>query len=397
MNNLNRIVQQIQESQGRKPFYLYDLDAFANHLKKFRIEGTRFWYATKANPLSHVLKVASEAGFGIDCASAGEFRQALRSGVPAHEILLTGPSKPKALLEEALDAGLRTFVLESLQQVRDLEFLASDKKIKVQGLLRLQIAWNASEASVLGGSEVSPFGLDAESWLSLKVSELQFLEIKGVHCFQWGNVMDPARLSKIWFQTAKEARELADKLSFKLEILDLGGGLGIPYAGENELAFDRVKSELKRLKRELFETEIWMELGRYAIGPYGKYVSQITDRKTVFGSSILVLEGGVHHLIRPALVGEPFPATPLLSQTKVKTQEFDLHGPLCTSLDYMGTVVFPEEIKPGDSVIFHQCGAYGFTESMPYFLCHDLPAEFILKEGEIRCARPWQKPETWLV
>ena len=397
MNNLPQLIRQIHTQHGTKPFFLYDLDAFSNHLKKFRMEGLRFWYATKANPLSHILSAAHEAGFGIDCASAGEFRQAIRAGVPSDEILLTGPAKSKALLSEAVDAGLRTFVLESHQQVQDLEAVALTKQIKVQGLLRLQIIWPEGEQSVLGGSEISPFGLDADAWSVLDVKNLQAVEIKGVHCFQWGNVMDAARLGKIWFQTAREAKALASKLGFELQVLDLGGGLGIPYDGGSELAYDRVKSELKRLKREIATTEIWMELGRYAIGPYGKYVTQIIDRKKVLANSMLVLEGGVHHLVRPALVGEAFPATPIVSQTRVKTEEFDLHGPLCTSLDYLGSVTFPDEIKPGDSVVFHQCGAYGFTESMPYFLCHDLPAEFVVAQGELKMVRAWQKPEVWLV
>ena len=124
MNNLSQLIRQIHETKGTKPFFLYDLDAFANHLKKFRMEGVRFWYATKANPLSHILKTAHAANFGIDCASAGEFRQALRAGVSGSEILLTGPAKSRSLFEEALDAGLRTFVLESHQQVQDLEAVA---------------------------------------------------------------------------------------------------------------------------------------------------------------------------------------------------------------------------------------------------------------------------------
>jgi diaminopimelate decarboxylase len=395
---LNSFISLIRENYGTQPFFVYDLDGMKSHLAQFQIPGVRFWYATKANPLSSVLKTAYASGFGIDCASEGEFRQALRAGVPGSQILLTGPSKSKFLLAEALAAGIQTFVLESLQQVKDLEQLAAGMNRKVDGLLRLQIAWKNDEKSVLGGSKISPFGLDFESWQALDAGALKFVKIKGVHCFQWGNILDADRLASIWQQTAREARALSDSLKFKLSILDLGGGLGIPYHGEPELQYASIESHLKKLKLELGETEIWMELGRYAIGAFGKYVTEIVDRKVVMGKNILVLEGGVHHLVRPALIGDAFPAT-LLSHESQSADElsFEVHGPLCTALDHLGSFTFPANVKPGDSLVFHQCGAYGFTESMPYFLCHDLPAEFVVMKNELSCLRPWQKPETWLV
>jgi diaminopimelate decarboxylase len=409
-------IAQIHREFGSKPFFVYDLDALAFHLEKLQAPGVRFWYATKANPLSSILKVADAAGFGIDCASAGEFRQALRAGVAPAKILITGPSKSPALFQEALDAGISTFVLESITQVQDLEKLAQAKNLKVKGLLRLQISWRGDEsnaASVLGGTAVSAFGLDVEGWSKLELASLQSVKIIGVHCFQWGNILSSARLARIWQETLKHAQALSRQLDFPLQVLDLGGGLGIPYHGEAELNFESVQTELHSLKARIPETEIWMELGRYAVGPYGKYVTSIVDCKVVLGKNLLVLEGGVHHLLRPALVKESFPVTFLRRQVEkmpteiagaektggavVSTLDFTLHGPLCTALDELGTFALPSTLAIGDSLVFHQCGAYGFTESMPYFLCHDLPAEFTIFKNELHCIRPWQQPESWLV
>jgi diaminopimelate decarboxylase len=391
-------IKQVNQLHGTQPFFIYDLDAMATHLTQFKVPGVKFWYATKANPLSQVVRTAFDCGLGIDCASAGEFRQALRVGVPPAQILLTGPSKPKKLLKEALLAGLKHFVLESVQQALDLEALAREMNVKVDALLRLQITWSETESSVLGGGKISPFGLDAKGWQSLPIQEFRQIQIRGIHCFQWGNILDPERLLEIWLQTADEAKTLASRLNLPLEVLDIGGGLGIPYHGERELKFETVQTQLLRLKSELPETEIWMELGRYAIGPFGHYVTEVVDRKTVHGKEFLVLEGGVHHLVRPALIKEAFPAQIFgHSPGSLSTLEYEVHGPLCTSLDHLGTYTFSKDVKPGDQIIFSQVGAYGFTESMPFFLCHDLPAEFVILQQKLLCLREWKTPETWLV
>ena len=77
--------------------------------------------------------------------------------------------------------------------------------------------------------------------------------------------------------------------------------------------------------------------------------------------------------------------------------EFHLHGPLCTALDKMGVYQLPEDINVGDWLVFSQVGAYGFTESMPYFLCHNLPAEVILLDGDLSILRDVQQSSDWLV
>jgi len=214
--------------------------------------------------------------------------------------------------------------------------------------------------------------------------------------------LDLDRLSEIWLKISKEAFELSSCLGFDLEVLDLGGGIGIPYQEKGiksaDVKYEALKAQLLRLKQRMPDTQIWMELGRYAIGPFGKYVTDIVDRKTVHGVNVLVTEGGVHHLLRPALVGEAFPATLLQSEAKEKKQIlFEIHGPLCTALDHLGQFHLSAGTQSGDSLVFHQCGAYGFTESMPFFLCHDLPAEFVVKENVLRQVRNWQSPEGWLV
>ena len=119
--------------------------------------------------------------------------------------------------------------------------------------------------------------------------------------------MDKVRLFSLWESTIHALKALSLKTKIPLEIVDLGGGLGIPYAKEEALNFEDLIPFLKKLKSDFNLSQIWLELGRYAAGPYGHYMNKVIDRKTVRGINLLVMEGGINHLARPALTGQAFP------------------------------------------------------------------------------------------
>jgi diaminopimelate decarboxylase len=103
----------------------------------------------------------------------------------------------------------------------------------------------------------------------------------------------------------------------------------------------------------------------------------------------------VNHLARSALVQQAFPAA-LLRKSQAKTKNFFLHGPLCTALDFLGEHMLPEDIRLKDRVVFMQTGAYGFTESMPYFLCHPLAGEAVIENKSLKIIRTAQSPTIWM-
>lgn len=222
------------------------------------------------------------------------------------------------------------------------------------------------------------------------------VNFKGLHIFQWGNILDPLQLAKIWQAIIPQLQQLAKTLDLTLEIIDLGGGLGIPYAQDDQaLQWNQVQTVLQTLQTICPKTEIWMELGRYAIGTFGCYLAQVVDRKSINGHEILVLSGGVNHLLRPGIINQPLPATRLRKSNAILTT-MEVHGPLCTSLDKLGSFELPNDTEIGDWLLFSQCSAYGFTESMPWFLCHTLPDEVIFKHNKVEIIRYPEQPESWM-
>lgn len=391
MKSIQQLIEEYDSS-----FFHYDLDAFEEHLRNIRSElhpDIEVFYACKANPFSPILKTLHTNGFGVDVASLGELHQAKYAGV--ERLIATGPAKSMSYLGRLVDAGVETIICESINQLRDLNDVCQERRLKRDVLLRVQLDWEGQLKSVLGGSAITPFGLGPQDWKKINLSEYTHLSVKGLHCFQWGNILDISQLKEVWETTITQCVKLAHDLHIPLEILDLGGGLGISYNSEEELSFSAVHDTLLSLKEKYELKKVWLELGRYSIASFGSYFTKIVDVKEVRGKHIIVTEGGINHLARPALVGEAFPCQ-AVDRPQLKPKKFSVHGPLCTALDCLGEYDLPHDLKPGDWLEFKKVGAYGFTESMPYFLCHNLAGEAYSYKGETKMLRRPQSPE-WMV
>ncbi|MFC4892774.1 PLP-dependent decarboxylase [Pseudofrancisella aestuarii] len=384
------------------PFFYYDLDMLETHAKELKKLPVKLWYALKANPLSRIIKVFDEQKISFDVASIGELDQVLAQGVNPKNILHTGPAKSYSQLEYFLAQGVRIFVIESINQFKDLSDLVERKNIKVEVLLRVQLVWSDQESNVLGGGGcVTPFGLSINDWKDFfdsapDISNNMF--IIGMHCFQWGNILCLDKLSQIWKTITRALLDLSEAINVSLKIIDLGGGIGVPYnSSQKAVSINDLMFCFNNLKKEFPDIEYWLELGRYAVAESGAYVTKVIDRKSVNNINLLVTDGGAQHLVRPALTGESFPIELLRKEFCNDIENFQIHGPLCTSLDKAGLASLPKDIKLNDYLVFKQTGAYGFTESMPFFLCHNLPAEVIFYKGQLQTVRQSKKASSWLV
>ncbi|KTF13988.1 PLP-dependent decarboxylase [Pseudoalteromonas sp. H105] len=375
-------------TQLETPFFVYDLDALNTHLARLVAQtDVKLWYAVKANPLSTVIQCLDKAGFNFDVASKGELEQVLAQGINSERVLNTGPAKSPAQIKHFIERGVRTFVAESLNQVRWLNEQAVDQQCQLQVLLRVQLRWPEGEKNPLGGDSLTPFGLGCDEWLALNTHQYPALNFDGLHIFQWGNMLSSDKLAELWSQMITPLQQLASKLGVNLNVLDLGGGLGIPYTqNDDTLSWDALITALANIKRHAGVNELWMELGRYAVGECGHYANPVVERKLNYGQQQVILSGGINHLLRPAVTNQDFPAQ-LLRNSTAENQAMSLYGPLCTALDCLGEHQLPNDLNEHDWLVFSQCGAYGFTESMPYFLCHELAAEYVIHNGELNCVR----------
>jgi len=392
-----------EDEQG---YFVYQLDALKQHLAKLQQQDViKLWFAVKANPLSKIIQTLDSEGFNFDVASSGELTQVLAQGISPDRVLNTGPAKSKKQLRSFVKQGVRTFVVESLNQLTWLNEVVLEQGLdnenfqKPAVLLRVQLQWPDGEKNPLGGNSLTPFGLSVQEWQSVQVSDYPRLDICGLHIFQWGNMLSNEKMYSLWGQMVAPLTQLAEDIGMNLKILDLGGGLGVDYLGEgigeeqgdgNTLSWQQIITDLADIKAQAGVKELWLELGRFAVAECGYYVVPVIDKKINYDQEQLVLAAGINHIIRPAITEQPFPVT-LLRQSNEQKQNFDIHGPLCTSLDKLGHLSLPKDVEVGDELVFGYCGAYGFTESMPFFLCHQLAAEYVIQNSklvEVRAAKP---------
>lgn len=375
-----------------RSYFIYDLDSLRNHARLLNDGAAKLFFACKANPLRSILQTLNEEGIAFDVASEGELEQVLSLGIAGKNIIMTGPAKPEKLIRLGLENQIATFVIESPSQLHQLEKIYKEYGYKPSILLRLQLKWDEDEdeENVLGGQQITPFGMDLETAAKLLAgTSLPFL---GFHVFQWGNILSIDKLRSVWEMTIRTCRSLRSDF----QVIDVGGGLGIPYQeNEKALEWSDVHALIVELKETYHLPEFWLEMGRYMTGPYGQYLTSVVDIKNTHGEDIVILSGGINHLARPALVHQFFPAS-LLRESNAPLKRFALHGPLCTSLDFLGKHALPGDIAVGDHIVFQQTGAYGFTESMPFFLCHHLPGEAVLEKGSLKIIREPQPASSWL-
>jgi diaminopimelate decarboxylase len=393
------------------PLYVYDLDLVEGRVAALRRVLPRvvdLAFAVKANPALAVIAFIGSLGVGADVASGGELEAALRAGIPADRIVMTGPGKRDGELAAAAAAGVRAVTVESPGELARLERIAADGGRRVPVLLRASVVDGPATERVrlVGDGGAGKFGMSMPDLRSAArmAADSPHLVLLGVHRFGASNVTDAGLLAAHIAETVELGREVASIARVPLELVDVGGGLGIPY-GPADLTLDL--DDLGRRVAHLADgwaaapdtrgTRVLLEPGRFLVGPAGAYLTRVVDRKRAGDGEVAVLDGGIHHLLRPVLVGQEHRVRVLgaLSGT-ASARPVTLVGPLCTGLDVLAVRASLPLPNPGDLVAVLDVGAYGFTESMPLFLSHATPAEVAVRGGRARLIRQRMEPETWL-
>ncbi|MHB8958335.1 MAG: diaminopimelate decarboxylase family protein [Candidatus Limnocylindrales bacterium] len=397
------------------PAFVYDLDVVSRQVEELRSAlPARFdlAYAVKANPNLAVLRHIVGLGLGADVASGGELRHVIRAGFDPAHIVMTGPGKRDEELAAAVEAGVRVVTVESLGELRRLAGIAEGLGRVQPILLRANATGAASmeRVRIIGDEGVGKFGMGAPD-LRIAAGEAVaslWLEPIGLHAFGASNVTDAAALAAHVEATVEAAGALAGEAGFELLLVDAGGGLGIPYA-EHEAGMDLVDlgRRLVALSDRMADreatrgTRLLLEPGRFLVGSSGAYLTRVLECKQVGRGHVVIVDGGIHHVLRPSLVGQEHRVRVVTGAAAEPDAVPDrlpvsIAGPLCTGLDFFAREAVLALPAPGDLVAVLDLGAYGATESMPLFLSHPLPPEVAVRGGEAWVARPRVDPDVWL-
>ncbi len=382
--------------KSKRPFFVYNLEKIKEKFfslkdslpKKFEI-----YYSMKANSNMNIVKFLYELGCGIEIASLGELKTAMKVGVSPSKVVFAGPGKDDKEIFQALKSGIKSVNVESSNELLRVNKIAK-KLNRVQNVsIRVNPSFEIMESALQMGGDSQKFGIDLEKIKKLEkiLLKLKHVNLTGVHVFAATQIFTKSLVIKNFENTVKTAEIVKKTLKRNLKIVDVGIGLGIPY-GENEREI-----ELKGLKNALQNvvdgseigdsTTFLIETGRFLVAESGYYVTKVLDKKVSRSKTFVICNGGINHLLRPALIGTAHPIEVITKKKLKKFETVSIGGPLCTSLDFFVKDVRLPTLEIGDYVVVKNSGAYGYAESMPYFLSHDFADEYVCLNGEIKLVR----------
>ena len=408
------------------PLYLYNLNKIDRQyatLEEHLPPNFSIHYALKANSNLTICHRLAQLRSGADVSSLGELSVALKTGFSPELILFTGPGKTNPELTAALEAGIGRIVLESVNEARRLNDLAAQYGIRQKVLIRINPLYRTSQSCEISqaaskdgsnnencsepsapvqkiATNASKFGVDetqAEEAIAT-IGTLSHLELQGIHIFTETNVIDYQQLLASWQNTIAIANRLKER-GHSISHIDFGGSIGIAYNwGDDEFDMKSFGGELQRIfDGNPYQYNCIVEIGRYMVGEAGCYAIEVVDIKESQGKKFIIVDGGVHNLLRLSMK-KASRYMEVLGKKGSKTVTATLAGKLPTPLDIMvEELQVPEDIEIGDRLVIYNCGAYGFNHSLTNFNLHNYPAEVAYSNGEMQLIRKQGSIEDFFV
>jgi diaminopimelate decarboxylase len=386
-----RSLTDIAAEVGSTPFYVYASDYLSERmalLRRILPRELHLHFAMKANPMPAVVRHMAAIVDGLDVASAGEMQIALDAGVPAARISFAGPGKTPAELERAVAAGI-VLNVESELEVERLANIAVRSGARPRIAVRVNPDFELKTSGMKMSGGPKPFGIDAERvpQLLAQIGRLP-LEFAGFHIFSGSQNLRAEAIVEAQQKSVELAARLAGDAPAAVQILNIGGGFGIPYfPGERPLDLQPIADNLRQLlpvaTRAMPQAHVVIELGRYLVGEAGLYVCRVIDRKISRGQVFLITDGGLHHhLAASGNFGQVIRKNyPVLVGNRVRGKQREVAsvvGPLCTPLDLLADRIEMAMAEVGDLIVVMQSGAYGLSASPTAFLSHPLAAQILI-------------------
>ena len=376
---------------GHTPFYVYDREVIAQQIRALRAafpSEVELHYAMKANPMPEVVRFIGPLVDGLDVASGRELKVALTTGIAPLDISFAGPGKSVEELQQAIAAGI-VINLESPRELREVVTIARATNKCPPVCVRVNPDFELKSSGMKMGGGPRQFGVDAEAVPALLQSMRgQPVQFMGFHIFSGSQNLKPESIVEAQQKAVELAARLAAGAPAPVQLLNIGGGLGIPYfPGEDRLALAPIRANLEtlafRAKLLLPAAKLVIELGRYLVGEAGVYVCRVVDRKLSRGEVFLVTDGGLHHhLAASGNFGQVLRKNyPVLIGNRMQDSQREVSsvvGPLCTPLDLLADRMPLAPAQEGDLVVVFMSGAYGFTASPMRFLSHPEPTEHLV-------------------
>ncbi len=386
------------------PTYVYDWNKIKSNFQEFEkafksnYKNVKIHYAYKANTNLNIVKYLSELGANAECISEGEMKIALMCDQSPSDIILTSSSKTKSELEFAVEKGV-TINIDSISDLNNLIKVIDEKGKKVNITFRINpdVETKSTHKHISTGHKFTKFGLmyhNGDIYKAVKIAlEHPKINFLGLHSHIGSQILEIDPFIKNVQIVSEVSLEIKKRFKYEVKVINLGGGLGIPYRDkENGLSPELLAKEIIKKVNFQFRTfkkkpAIWLEPGRYFVAQSGILLSRVNSVKKTEIKNFINVNTGFNHLARPIMY-DAYHRVRVLGKNG-KIEKYQVAGNICET----GDVLTQDRLLPtpevGDTIAILDAGAYGFSMASEYNSFY-LPAEiayrnrstFIIRERE---------------
>ena len=382
------LLYKIANTEGT-PFYIYDESAIVNNFKRFKNafswnSNFKNYFAVKALPNVNILKMLGNLDSGADCSSLPELKLSECAGITGERIMFTSNDTPDEEFKEA-------YRLNAIINLDDITHINALEKA-INGFPKtISFRYNPGEERTgnvfIGNPVQAKYGVTREQLIDCyKISKQ-----KGAKHFYLHTMVASNELKREYIvQTANSlftlVKQIYDETGIRIEGVDLGGGIGIPYTPESEeINLELLSKEIKALyddiivKNDLAPVKIFFECGRMITGPYGYLVTRVRHVCHKY-KDYVGLDACMADLMRPALYGAYHHITVIGKENLKKDHVYDVTGSLCENNDKFAIDRQLCKIDRGDMLVIHDAGAHAHAMGFNYNAKLRSP-EFILQSN----------------
>lgn len=361
--------------QYGSPFHIYDEEAIRKNARKL-IEAFSWapefkeYFAVKATPNPYILKILREEGFGADCSSMAELILAEKARILDENIMFSSNNTPIHEYQKAKELG----AIINLDDITHIDYL--EKNIGMPEIISfrynpgyLRDGGNA----IIGKPADAKYGLTkAQIFAAYQIAREKGVERFGIHTMIISNELDANYFIETATMMFKLIGEIYEKLGIRIELVNFGGGIGIPYRPDQErVSLDAISSGIKNaydkliVDKGLDPLKISLESGRMILGPYGYLVTKVLHKKEIY-KNYVGLDACMADLMRPALYGAYHHITVVGKEDWPNDYIYDVTGGLCENNDKFAIDRALPKMDTGDIVVIHDTGAHGHAMGFNY-------------------------------
>jgi diaminopimelate decarboxylase len=356
------------------PFYLYDEQRIRENARRLTAafawcDAFHEFFAVKATPNPYLLEILREEGFGADCSSLTELMLCDAVGIRGEDIMFSSNDTPAKDYAKARELG----ALINLDDITHIDYLRQTVGLPAVLSFRYNPGPVRKGNAIIGTPEEAKYGFTRdqlfEGYRRLKKLGIQRL---GLHTMVVSNELNAEYFLETSRMLFELVVEIAEKLDVRLEFVNFGGGIGIPYRPTEEpVDLEYIGNGIQQLYQQMIEPaglhplKIFTENGRMVTGPFGYLVTKAIHKKDIYKQYIGV-DACMANLMRPGMYGAYHHITVLGKEDAPHDHTYDIAGSLCENNDKFAIDRSLPEIENGDFLVIHDSGAHGHAMGFQY-------------------------------